>query len=451
MRPAIRILLLALPLWLLYGILCKYAPLRNAIFLEMPQPIRFFRPPEAYYLKSFGASVKAGFAKRDITPPRFSWLAGYYPPHPGIFVNDRLWVKSLALQDRWGSRFVIVSCDLIGLLPDEIEKIKSIVPKEFLLIGATHTHSGPDVMGFWGIPPFTGKNRHYMEFLRKQIVEAIEESVTNLGEGAIRFGQGEFFGYVEGREENLPDSAVSVMQVLLSSGVPITLVNFAAHADWIKSFYVSADFPYYLYERLGRLTGGEVIFIPGAIGGVQPIGDNNSDLFFARTLGEDLADRVYKIMKQPITDYSVKILGKNPQVLNVGISNKKFLWASKIGIISGIVKKDGGIAKNFKIQSNNRNIHISEDPRLELHLMGITIGSAEIVYVPGELFPKIWRRVKSKMKGNPKFIFGLTDGELGYILDEKDFDSGKHPYYVGMSVGRGIGAGIEKVLLNIVK
>ena len=67
------------------------------------------------------------------------------------------------------------------------------------------------------------------------------------------------------------------MQVLLSSGIPVTLVNFASHADVMKSFRISADFPYYLYERLGKLTGGEVIFIPGAIGGVQPKRNGNKN------------------------------------------------------------------------------------------------------------------------------------------------------------------------------
>ncbi|MBI3046170.1 MAG: hypothetical protein HYY86_01320 [Candidatus Harrisonbacteria bacterium] len=413
-----------------YFLAAYYLPFRNTIFLSMPEPTRFFRPPEAYKRQSFGAPIKAGFAKRDITPPRFSWLAGYYPPHPGIFVHDRLWVKSLALQDRHGNGLVIASCDLIGLLPDEIDKIThsvNNVDPASIFISATHTHSGPDTIGLWGIPLFSGKNRKYMQFLRQKIAEAIDESVANLKSGRIRFAEGEFEGYSSGRDENPPDYGVAVMQVLLSFGKPVTLVNFAVHADVVKSFHISADFPHYLSERLGRLTGGEVMFVPGAVGGVQPSGDNNTDSYFVRTLGENLADAVYESLKRPIIPKHSDISGKTTR-LNVPLQNKKFLWAAKLGIISNLA---------------------DENRRMDINLVKLNIGPAEIVTVPGELFPKIWRRTKVKMKGQPKFIFGLTNGELGYILLPEDFDSGKHRYHAGMSVGPQFGEAVDKALQNL--
>lgn len=427
MRSVARILLVTLPFWLGYGILWKYLPLRNTLFLEMPESTKFSRPAEKYDFFSFGAPIKAGFAKKDITPKKIPWLAGYYPPHLGLAVHDRLWVKVLALQDKNGSGVAIVSCDLIGLLPDEIEKIKSLVTKadpSSIFISATHTHSGPDTIGLWGIPPFSGKDKKYLEFLRKSIVEAIDESVANLAPGKIRFAQGEFPGYSSGREENPPDYGVSVMQAFFSSGMPVTLVNFAVHADVVKSFYVSADFPYYLSERLGRLTGGEVMFIPGAIGGVQPRVDNNQDFFYVRTLGEALADKVFQILERPIVPKKALITRRIID-LNFAIRNQKFLLASKIGMISNLADKEN---------------------RMTVWLQKVVIGPAEILAVPGELFPKIWWEIKPKMKGKPKFIFGLTNGELGYILSAKDFHSGKHKYHAGMSVSWAFGNFVRKAL-----
>jgi len=424
-------------------IICYKAPFQS-IYVPEPAavPDRLFR----YEQDNFGAQIKAGFAKRDITPPRFSWLAGYYPPHPGIFIREWLWVKSLALKDSGGNRIVIVSCDLIGLLPDEIEKIKNLVKKaapNSIFISATHTHSGPDTIGLWGIPPFTGKNEKYMEFLRRQIAEVIDESVSDLSQGTIRFGEGEFSGYVGGREGNPPDPAVSVMQVLLSSGIPVTLVNFASHADVMKSFRISADFPYYLYERLGKLTGGEVIFIPGAIGGVQPKRNgnkNNQDRFLERGLGEDLADRVYKIMEKPIVSENASIAVKQVKIM-ASLENKKFSQAARIGIVSDLeipIKISGKISNDL--------FYAVEVKAVEARLAQIKIGPAEIITIPGELFPSIWWAIKPKMRGKPKFIFGLTNGELGYILSPKDFDSGKHPYHQGMSIGKESGDSVEKAL-----
>ena len=122
-------IVLILMLILVFGpvLVWKYIPLRNALFLKLPEPNYFTREIEKFDKNSFGGNIKAGFSKRDITPPKFSWLAGYYPPHPGIFRNSPLWAKSLALEDDKGNIIVIVSCDLIGRLPDDVNKIKSLV------------------------------------------------------------------------------------------------------------------------------------------------------------------------------------------------------------------------------------------------------------------------------------------------------------------------------------
>ena len=56
------------------------------------------------------------------------------------------------LEDARGNIAVIVSCDLIGLLPDEIKKIFNgvkTVGKDRIFLTTTHTHSGPDVIGIW--------------------------------------------------------------------------------------------------------------------------------------------------------------------------------------------------------------------------------------------------------------------------------------------------------------
>ncbi|MDP3999485.1 MAG: hypothetical protein Q8P76_02735, partial [bacterium] len=291
-----------------------FEPLLRALAAELPEPTKFSRPPDAYDWKTFGAPIKAGFSKRDITPKEtLVWLAGYYPPHPKTSIHDQIWVKSLALQDDHGQIAVFVSVDLIGLLPDEIAKIKhgalGIVNEYRMFISCTHTHSGPDTMGLWGPPPFTGKRRNYQKFMREEIIASIKEAVLNLQDAKIRFGGADFPNYAGGRHENPNDPSVSVLQVLFSNTGPVTLVNYACHADVAMTMQMTADFPYYLYERLGRLTGGEVMYIPGAIGGVQPRKNGFETWpYFVRTLGENLADFVhFQIMKNPIAPKWIQI------------------------------------------------------------------------------------------------------------------------------------------------
>jgi len=399
--------------------------------LDFPKATELSPEIPRYDLQKFGVPIRAGFSKKDITPKRFSWVAGYMPPHPALSIKDRLWVKSLAMQDKNGNQVVIVSCDIIGLLPDEIDNIFSqvkAVSKDKIFLSATHTHSGPDTIGLWG-----GKNKLYMETLRVKIAEAIDESIKEMRKASFRFGQGEFSGRANGRDENPADPMVSVLQVLISqkSDVKkeslITLVNFACHPDVVQGLQISADYPYFLSERLRMRLGSETMFIPAAIGGVQPEGDRKELLSYrVRTLGEDLADAVVAIMRRP-----KKIQNADISVLKIKISapfenTKDLAKAVKFGLVTNL--------------SNERNEVVAEVGK-------ITIGPLKFFTVPGELFPKIWLRVK--MHDENCMIFGLTNGEFGYIMLPEDFYSGKHNYHAGVSVGPIFGQRIYEAMKKL--
>lgn len=422
-------------------ILKMYSPLRNVV-LQMPPPSRLSLLAPRYWPvvgnKNFftGNQFYAGFSKKKITPPRFSWLAGYYPSRPALFINDDLLVQTLALKDKNGELVVLVSVDLIGLLPDEMAKILSEIPEidpGRIFISATHTHAGPDTLGLWGpakgrTPLRTGKNEKYLKFVRLQITDAIRESVGNMKEARIRFGEGKLAGYSEGRQNNSPDETVSVMQVAMrtdkDSAQVVNLVNFALHPDALNSMYVSRDFPYYLGERLKYLTGGETMFFPGAIGGVEPVEKGMNQMTLVRDLGEVLGDEAFLAIQKSIEPQEVPISVKTFRLKAV-LQNRGLLKAVEYGIISNFLDKN----QSFITSVNS-----------------IRIGPAQILTVPGELFPKIWFASKKKMSGNPKFCFGLTNGELGYILDSEDFKSNKHPYHATMSVGPNFGDAIDIAL-----
>ena len=435
--------------------------LQRTLLEEIPQPSQFSRPPDKYgpdlkkshdeianWALSNGGIIWAGFAKREITPPRFSWLAGFRSTRPALAIHDPLWVKSLALMDIHKNKAVIVSCDLIGLLPDEIQKIKALVrgidPNNIFIV-ATHTHSSSDTLGLWGLwaiedvlPVTTGKSQSYFRFLRQQIADAINESVVNMQNlkvgtltvkspamADIRFSQGKLAGYTKGRAENLPDIDFSVMQVSVQWKTPVTIVNFACHPDVLRTLHISSDFVYFLEQKLKLLVGGEVMFLPRAIGGVEPV---SRDAVFAKILGENLADAVWRSLKKPLVSEGLMRIKIQKRIIQAPLENTNFREAAKFGLISDLRGQDGLISGEV-----NR----------------IQIGPAEILTVPGELFPKIWRQVEPLMKGQPKFIFGLTNGEYGYILPPEDFRSSKHRYHASMSVGPLFGTEIEKALKEL--
>ena len=111
------------------------------------------------------------------------------------------------------------------------------------------------------------------------------------------------------------------------------------------------------------------------------------------------------------------------------VQNKRFQKAADLGLISSIQDSSGTVIGELN--------HIS-------------LGLVEIVTVPGELFPSIWWEAKKEMRRGIKMVFGLTDGEFGYILPSRDFN-GKHPYHESMSVGPKFGDEVEKGLLYLIK
>ncbi|HIA70468.1 TPA: hypothetical protein EYN98_31380 [Candidatus Poribacteria bacterium] len=79
----------------------------------------------------------------------------------------------------------------------------------------------------------------------------------------------------------------------------------------------------------------------------------------------------------------------------------------------------------------------------------IQIGEAQIATYPGEVLSKLGFQIKSAMDAKYRFIFGLADDELGYILDDQDFGREPYEYESSMSVGPTIGSLATNALLDL--
>src|SRR5581483_1081314 len=107
---------------------------------------------------------KAGAAAAVITPAEPMWLAGWaVRTEPARGTLTDLFAKALALEDHHGNRLVLLTVDLIAVSRDLAATVADQVwqrwglPRERLLICASHTHGGPEVrpdkVPFFHIPP----------------------------------------------------------------------------------------------------------------------------------------------------------------------------------------------------------------------------------------------------------------------------------------------------------
>ena len=118
---------------------------------------------------------------------------------PSEGVRQDLFVKALALQDETGATSVLVTSDLHSYtrgMSDTIAdavKTKYGVPRERLILNASHTHGGPAVTGEPWMRPSEDINaeqeaviRRYTARLLDQIVELVGQAIGNLSPAESR-------------------------------------------------------------------------------------------------------------------------------------------------------------------------------------------------------------------------------------------------------------------------
>src|SRR5438046_9096764 len=95
---------------------------------------------------------KAGTSSAKVTPDEPLWLAGYAArTEPAKGKISDLYASALTLEDSQGGKLIIASIDLIAITKSIADPVYEIVqreiglPRERLILAATHTHYAPEV------------------------------------------------------------------------------------------------------------------------------------------------------------------------------------------------------------------------------------------------------------------------------------------------------------------
>ena len=106
-----------------------------------------------------------------------------------------------------------------------------------------------------------------------------------------------------------------------------------------------------------------------------------------------------------------------------------------------------GVSKTRRVPARTQPGQNASKPKSA----ALTLGKAEFLTLPGEVLPNIGLYLKRKMRGEPKFLLGLTGDELGYILTPEDYGLPLYRYETQVSVGSQVGALMEKNLLDLMQ
>lgn len=402
------------------------------------------------------------------------YLAGFGNNRPATGKHDDLWARAVVLE--YGdTRIAIVAIDLIGYYSNAnyygIGEIKKLVDPKLgvseILIASTHNHEAPDTIGAWGPNPFSdGKYPRYLRFVDHQIAKAINKAASSTVRTVMKLARTDpqtspsiagMQTRTHGRPPDFFDEELRVMQFFDGSGstldrVIATVINWNTHPESMESgnTVITSDFPNAVREAVEKKYGGTAIYISGDIGAVEIIGDSNikstdrvrfdgkdypmkpgnkrPDYTFERTeaIGRDVAKAVFDA------------LGRSEWSGSPAIDIKKATLRAPMDNVGYAFLASKGVLDTMRLPREGEQLE------LETTVYALTIGDAQIITSPGELFPEVFygveknrRRdcseadtkrpaepaVRDRMTKKYKFVFGLCPDEFGYIVPGYDFQA----------------------------
>jgi neutral ceramidase len=410
-------------------------------------------------------SLRVGRSAVVITPDAGVPLAGYYAARFATGVHDDLQAKAIVIET--GERRVaLVGCDLIGLPPTVIEEARRIaaaksgIPEGHIMISATHTHTGPLMMGggardaaYGGALPAAQK---YLRELPAKIAESVVAAARDLQPARMSVGRGQetsinfnrrFFmkdgsvGWNPGkRNPNIvrpagpvdPDLSVLYFESASTGEALATYVNFALHLDTVGGQNISADYPATLSSILGKVKGPRMltVFTNGACGNV-----NHIDVTTARPqkgneeaarIGTVLAGEVIKTYArlEPATvtaDVRSRTLPLLPAVVQAGDEARAREIAKSL--------ETGGKASFLDTVFAYKVLDVVDrggkpyDAEVQVVALGRQIA---LVALPGEVFTELGLRIKKASPFPFTIVVELAHGPTTYFPNEAAFPQGNY-------------------------
>src|SRR6266567_6942341 len=242
------------------------------------------------------ATFRAGLAKADITPPSglpmYGFLDRLNDNKLSTGTLDPLYARVLVLEvgER---RLALVTLDLGRTLDESAlaqlrQQVKTSARISFLIVTASHTHSGPNILDEYPANRSPGWEVTTIE----KIVRAVSEASRHLQDARIGTGRGEvYIGYNRrqvnaggvnmlwtnpAKQPTAPlDPSALVIRIDDNNGTPLALlINYACHpvvlgADNLK---YSADFVGTMATTVEKAFEGTPLcfFLQGAAGDINP-------------------------------------------------------------------------------------------------------------------------------------------------------------------------------------
>lgn len=391
-----------------------------------------------------GSGFRAGFAREEIMPDlsdkdKIYWIAGHGSGHKMEGVLTPVYISAVWLDCGNDEGILWLGADIVGLTRIEVNSIREKIlasPEikgcKLINFSCTHSHSGIDTVGYWGKPnlvsiPSNGKDAQYMAMLEEKAVEVAIAAYKNRKAGKLYNGRIEIKdGLATGRRFIDKHEILARFRFAPDDGSKeIWMLNFAAHPNSLggDNRLLSAEYPYYLREKIAKENGADVLYAVGPVGGMD-------------AAEYDSKDRVHNIQLQgeTIADYAMKITDTelNPEIKFI---QQPFYYPVGNYVLTLLAMRNVMSFKAYPSDKTDIGIAIQSE------LTYMTVGGQKLLLLPGENFmptvygsyfsaeesgtgkgPEINPTPLAEIAGDESIIvFGVSNDMTGYVVPPNDF------------------------------
>ena len=366
--------------------------------------------------------LQVGTSKILITPSTPIPMAGY-AGRKGPFkgVHDDLYARAVVYSDGV-NKAATITVELSGIsnsiwddVTTRIEK-ETGIKKDFILLSAIHTHSGPVTNP--GNDESASAIAAYVEELKTKLVNVTKEAMTKLVDAKLGVGKGECKMNVNRRAMDghgkiqlginpyAPcDHEVGVIRIDDASGKNLVLyMNWPCHAVVLgpRNYLITNDWPGAASKVIETSLGSNAPVIIGASGDINPVYgphldfvDNKDYSYGKDAVGEDLA--------------------------NVSLAVMKGIKTSSAGNISALQREISLPAKP-RDPSKPLQPGQKDDGTAKVRLSVLKIGNLVLTGVSGEVFNQISVQMRNKSPYKNTFMITHCNGSSGYLVTEDAYE-----------------------------
>lgn len=375
---------------------------------------------------------QAGFGCVTLELPKNTqeplYIAGYHAGREITGVLDAQQARALWLSDGNTSMLLIV-VDCVGLGSDTVRSIREQLQDfcrrtgcDSVNVVATHTHAGVDTLGLWGPVGFDGKNSDFMKILVEGAVAAAEAAYQDCSNGNFTYCVNETTGLqADSRDPQVYDENMYQLRFQPEDRQKngIRLISFAAHAEALRgdNTLVSRDYPGMVCDTIAAETGEDVLYLPGAIGGLIMTPE--------MTEGEFDAQENLRLTSQAIAAYALS--AEEGRSLQPNLALSRIQWETPLDNTIFLYYKFLGILQNDVRQSLTGTYY------LQTELTLACVGDITLALLPGEIFPELLAgtgdpadpeglaQIAARFGLEELLVVGLANDEMGYILPPSDY------------------------------